>query len=123
MSNLLQKKLKYIMRKKKIHSNAPVQKVQIDNISKKENKIKIIKNIKFYIHIADFYSKDSALILKKRITSKLKNFNINKLSIKTKKTNKIRLLSGPYTSINLLKNEYIQLKYFGFEDLDIIINE
>jgi len=121
--SFIAKKTQIYNEEKKIHSNAPVQKVQIDNISRKENKIKIIKNIKFYIHIADFYSKDSALILKKRITSDLKNFNINKLSIKTKKTNKIRLLSGPYTSINLLKNDYIQLKYIGFEELDIIINE
>ena len=43
--------------------------------------------------------------------------------IKIKKSNKITLLSGPYTSINLMKNDYIQLKNFGFEELDITINE
>ena len=40
-----------------------------------------------------------------------------------KNKNKIRLLSGPYRSINLMKNDYIQLKNFGFEELDISINE
>ncbi len=32
-------------------------------------------------------------------------------------------MSGPYNSINLMKNDYIQLKHFGFEELDISINE
>ena len=40
-----------------------------------------------------------------------------------KKTNKISLLSGPYKSINLMKNDYIILKNFGFEELDIITND
>ena len=33
------------------------------------------------------------------------------------------VLVGPYKSINLLKNDYIELKFFGFEELDIFINE
>ena len=41
-----------------------------------------------------------------------------------KKTNKeFEVLSGPYKSINLLKNDYIDLKIFGFEELDVFINE
>ena len=46
-----------------------------------------------------------------------------KLFIKTQNVNKITLLSGPYTSINSMKNDYIDLKNFGFEELDISINE
>ena len=33
------------------------------------------------------------------------------------------LFQGPYTSVNLLKNDYIKLKNFGFEELDIYTNE
>ena len=33
------------------------------------------------------------------------------------------VLSGPYKSINLVKNDYISLKIIGFEELDIYINE
>ena len=41
-----------------------------------------------------------------------------------KKSNKESdLISGPYKPINLMKNDYIQLKKFGFEDLDITLNE
>ena len=117
------KKTKIFKEEEKIHSNAPVETVIINNISKKQKvKNKAIKD-KFYIIIAEFYSKNSASLLKKRITQELKNFDSKKLYINSKKSNKITLLSGPYSSINLMKNDYIQLKNFGFEELDISINE
>ena len=38
-----------------------------------------------------------------------------------KKSNKqTELISGPYYAINFMKNDYILLKQFGFEELDII---
>ena len=117
------KKTKIFKEEEKIYNNAPVEVVTIDNISKKKKvKNKTIKN-KLYIIIAEFYSKDSAFLLKKRITQELTNFDGKKLYIKSKKSNKITLLSGPYNSINLMKNDYIQLKNFGFEELDISTNE
>ena len=117
------KKTKIFKEEEKIYNNAPVEVVTIDNISKKKKvKNKTIKN-KLYIIIAEFYSKDSAFLLKKRITQELTNFDGKKLYIKSKKSNKISLLSGPYNSINLMKNDYILLKKFGFEELDISINE
>ena len=91
-------------------------------IVKQKVKNKALKD-KFYIVIAELYSKNSASLLKKRITQELKNFDSKKLYINSKKSNKITLLSGPYNSINLMKNDYIQLKNFGFEELDISINE
>ena len=103
------KKTKIYNEEKKIESKAPVESIQVDNISK--NKIKKNKiNDKFYITIAEFYSKQSALNLKKRIVQELSDFNSNKLIINTKKANKISLFSGPYTSINSMKNDYIKLK-------------
>ena len=117
------KKTKIFKEEEKIHSNAPVESVTINNISKKQKvKNKATKD-KFYIIIAEFYSKNSASVLKKRITRELKNFDSKKLYINSRKSNKITLLSGPYNSINLMKNDYIQLKNFGFEELDISINE
>ena len=121
--SFIAKKTKIFKEEEKIHSNAPVETVIINNISKhKKNNKKVIKD-KFHIVIAEFYSKNSAYLLKKRITQELTNFDSKKLYIKSKKSNKITLLSGPYTSINLMKNDYIQLKNFGFEELDIDINE
>ena len=34
-----------------------------------------------------------------------------------------KVISGPYNSVNLVKNDYIKLKNYGFEELDIYINE
>jgi len=116
------KKTKIFKEEEQIHSNAPVETVTINNISKKKE-VKKAVNDKFYIIIAEFYSKNSARLLKERITQELENFDSKKLYTKVKKTNKITLLSGPYKSINLMKNDYIQLKNFGFEELDISINE
>ena len=117
------KKTKIFKEEEKLHNNAPVETVTINNISKnKKIKNKDIKD-KFYIIIAEFYSKNSASLLKKRITQELTNFDSKKLYINSRKSNKITLLAGPYNSINLMKNDYIQLKNFGFEELDISINE
>ena len=120
--SFIAKEAKIFKEEEKIHNNAPVETVKIDNISKNNNKDKAVKE-KFYIIIAEFYSKNSASLLKERINKELTNFDDKKLFINTKKSNKISLLSGPYNSINLMKNDYILLKKFGFEELDISINE
>ena len=117
------KKTKIFKEEERIHNNAPVETVTIDNISRSNNIKKKITKDKFYIIIAEFYSKNSALLLQKRITQELTNFKSKKLYVKSGKSNKTTLLSGPYSSINLMKNDYIQLKNFGFEELDISINE
>ena len=86
------------------------------------------KNIKvnkenIYILVASFYTDDAAILLKKRIIQEVANYDNKKLRIKKKSSKEFEVLSGPYKSINLLKNDYIDLKNFGFEDLDIFINE
>ena len=124
--SFIAKKTKIYEEEEKIHSNAPVEKVKIDNISKNKTPIKKIKNlqgVKIHIIIGEFYSKESVNLLKRRINRDLTGYNSKKLFTKTINTNKIRLLSGPYKSINLMKNDYILLKNFGFEELDININE
>ena len=117
------KKTKIYKEEEKIHNNAPVETVKIDNISKNKKTVK--KNIsnRFNIIIAEFYSKDSAVLLKKRIIKELPNIDGKKLIIKSNNSNKSTLLSGPYNSINLMKNDYITLKNYGFEELEISIYE
>ena len=55
--------------------------------------------------------------------SKIPNLDAKKLKIVRKSNKKINLFSGPYNSINLVKNDYTKLVKFGFEDLDITINK
>ena len=117
------KKAKIFNEEKKISNNAPVDSVQISNISGTNSKKKGIIKERMYILIAAFYSKDTAEFLKERITKEIPNYDTNKLMLKKSKNNEINVISGPYNTINLMKNDYIQLKNFGFEDLNIILND
>ena len=121
--SFIAKKTKIFKEEERIHSKAPIEGVLINNISKDSRKKKKLNKDMFYILIAEFYSKNSANLLKKRITDNLGGFDSKKLFIKSKKTTKVSLLSGPYSSVNLMKNDYILLKKFGFEELDVNINE
>ena len=116
-------KAKIYNEEKKISSNAPVTSVKISNISKDKKKKEINKPNKIFIHIATFYSADTANFLKQRIVKEVSDFDINKLEIKKIGKKETHVISGPYTSVNLLKNDYIKLKTFGFEELDIYTNE
>ena len=116
-------KAKIYNEEKKISSNAPVTSVKISNISKDKKKKITNKSNKIFIHIASFYSKDTANFLKQRIVQEVLDFDINKLKIKQISSKETHIISGPYTSVNLLKNDYIKLKTFGFEELDIYTNE
>lgn len=121
--SFIAKKAKIYQEEKKISSKAPVTSVKIANISKKKPNKKNIKTENIYILIASFYTNEAANLLKKRIITETPNFDIKKLKIKKKNSKEFEVLSGPYKSINLLKNDYIDLKIFGFEELNIFINE
>ena len=117
------KKAKIFQEEKKISSNAPITSVTISNISKNKINKNNNKTEKMYIMIASFYSEDTAKFLKKRIIKEIPDYDNQKLLIKKKSNKEINLISGPYNTINLMKNDYILLKNFGFEELDITTNE
>jgi hypothetical protein len=121
--SFIAEKAKIYQEEKQIPSKAPVTSVKIANISKKKNNTQKIKSEDIYILIASFYTNEAANLLKQRIVTEKANFDINKLKIKKRSSKEFEVLSGPYKSINLLKNDYIELKIFGFEELDIYINE
>ena len=121
--SFIAEKAKIYQEEKKISSKAPVTSVKIANISKKKPKQKIINTENIYIFVASFYTNEAANILKQRIKSEILNYDIKKLKIKKKSSKEFEVLSGPYKSINLLKNDYIDLKILGFEELEILINE
>ena len=52
----------------------------------------------------------------------MKNLD-NKIKIKKISNKESQVISGPYSSVNLLKNDYIKFKNFGLEELDIFVNE
>ena len=121
--SFIAKKAKIFNEEKKIPSKAPVASVKISNISK--NKIKKSPNVSdaIFIHIASFYSVETAKFLRQRINKELPELNKKKIKIKKISNKETQVISGPYISVNLLKNDYIKLKNYGFEELDILINE
>ena len=117
------KKAKIFNEEKKVPTKAPVASVVISNISKNKSKINKKNLDNMFIHIGTFYSFDTANFLKKRIIKEISEINNKKIKIKKINNKETQVISGPYTSVNLLKNDYIMLKNFGFEELDILINE
>ena len=118
--NHLLKKLKYIT-KKKIPSKAPVASVQISNISKNKSKNTNKKEFseKIFLNIATFYSIDTANFLRKRIIKEVSEIDSKKIKIKKINNKETQVILGPYKSVNLLKNDYIILRNYGFEEMDI----
>ena len=121
--SFIAKEAKTFNEEKKISSKAPVENIKISNISKEVSKKNNKTSEQIYILLGSFYSIDTANFLKKRIRKDVPEFNINKLKIKKNNIKENLVISGPYNSINSVKNDYILLKTFGFEELDIIFNE
>ena len=118
----MQKKTKIYNEEKKISSNAPVTSVQISNISKNKSEEKKNKE-DFFILIGTFSSQEITEFLRKRIIKEIPQYDTKKLVVKKRNSKEIDLLSGPYKTINFMKNDYILLEKFGFEDLNITSNE
>tara|TARA_B100001564_G_C20625817_1_gene664617 strand:- start:813 stop:1562 length:750 start_codon:yes stop_codon:yes gene_type:complete len=116
-------KAKIFNEEKKLPVNAPVATVKIDNISKKKNNKKKIQQNNIFILVGSFYLESSAEFLKGRIIKEISDYDRKKLIIKRKNSKEIEVISGPYKSVNLLKNDYIKLKKIGFEEMDIFIND
>ena len=102
----------------KLEFNGRLTKDMINNIQYELPNEK--QNLKINVQGFNFPDDDEFLF---EIEEFVKNFDSKKLIIKVKKANKISLLSGPYNSINLVKNDYTLLKNYGFEELDISLNE
>jgi hypothetical protein len=107
---------------KKIANKAPVEEININNISKEKKKISKKTN-SYSILVAEFYSHNSAKLLKDKLATILKDSNYQLITVNKKSETRYELLMGPYNTINKLKNDYIVLNDSNFEDLDIKINE
>jgi hypothetical protein len=107
---------------KKIANNAPIEEININNISKEKRIIKK-KSKSYSILVAEFYNLSSAKFLKEKLVLILKNSNYQLIYINKKSEQKYELLMGPYNTINKLKNDYIVLNDSNFEDLDIKTND
>ena len=107
---------------KQIHDSAPVEKVNISNISKKKIKKENLKQ-QFVIILGNFYSLESAELLIKRIKNESQYLSDKKISILKKNKHNFEVFLGPYNTIKKIKNDYIALKQINFDEVDLKIYE
>jgi len=119
-STFIAKKAKTFKEEKNVAQKAPVDGIQIDNLSNsslQKEDISKDKIFKYSIKIADFYYKDSAKNMSDRITNET---NIKNPIIKTISNTKYRVLIGPFNDINKLKDSFNKIKLLNFENIEIL---
>ena len=121
-STFIAKKAKMFEEEKTVAEKAPVDGIQINDLNNKKSKIKKGKDkiFSYSIKVADFYYKDTAEMMIKRIKeeSSIENLNISKLS-----ETKYRVLIGPFNDIKSLKNSFEKMSVFEFENLEVLKND
>ena len=120
-STFVAKKAKTFDEERSVAEKAPIDGIQINDLNKKKTKKKIKKRnfFSYSIKVADFYYKNSAILLVDRIKNEtsLKNLKIVKIS-KTK----YRVLIGPFSDIKSLRESFEKIDVLNFENLEILNN-
>ncbi len=118
-STFIAKKAKTYEAEKNVAQKVPVDGIKIDNLGttvqlEDQNKV---EKFSYSIKIADFYYKDSANNMVKRINNEtnLKNTIIKKLS-----NTKYRVLLGPFNDIKKIEESFNEIKLLKFENLEIL---
>ena len=120
-SSFIAKKAKTFDEEKNVAQKAPVDDITIDILNSTQNLTQKVENSSFLysIKIADFYYKNSAENMVKRIINetKLKNALIKKIT-----NTKYRVLLGPFNDIKKLERSFNVIKSLNFENIEILKN-
>ena len=105
---------------KEVANKAPVEGISISDLSinkKKTKKNQKSEKFSYIIKIADFYYKNTAELMQKRIKDELKlnNSRIIKIS-----NTKFRVYFGPFDNLKSLKNAFDDINPLNFENIEII---
>jgi hypothetical protein len=121
-SMFVAKKTKTYDEEKHVAIKVPVKTISINDLTIKKdiNDDKINRKFSYIIKIADFYFKDTALIMMDRIKkeTKIKNPKIENISYK-----QYRVFLGPFNNINSLQKSFNDIDILGFENIEIIKND
>ena len=116
------KKAKTYEEEKNVAVKAPVNMISINDLNSVKKDNKKDSNIKFsyIVKIADFYFKDTALVMLNRIKTKslIVNPKVKKISDK-----KYRVYLGPFSNINSLQKSYNDISIIEFDNIEIIKND
>ena len=120
-STFVAKKAKMYEEEKSVAEKAPVDGIQIKDLNQKKiNKKKTkIRKFSYSIKVADFYYKDTALLMIDRIKTEA---SIKKSKIIELSKTKYRVLIGPFNDIKVLKDSFEKLDVLNFENLEILNN-
>ena len=77
------------------------------------------KTFSYSIKVADFYYRDTALLMFGRIEKEL---SIKKISIIQLSKTKYRLLIGPFNDIKSLQKNFDKMNSLNFENLEVLKN-
>ena len=121
-STFVAKKAKMFEEERTVAEKAPVDGIQINDLNAKKGKKKLVKskNFLYSIKVADFYYKDTAQIMIKRIKNEA---SINNLSIARLSDTNYRVLIGPFNDIKSLRDSFEKMNSFNFENLEILEND
>ena len=121
-SSFIAKKAKTYEEEKNVANKAPIDNVSVDNLNSDiaisndavENKFD------YLIKIADFYFKDTAVLMLDRIK---KETSVNKASVQTLSNTQYRVFLGPFYNLSSLQKAFNDINVLEFENIEIIKNE
>ena len=118
-SVFLANKAKMFDEEKKVANKAPVDGIIIKNLNENTNDKNIKKKqntFSYTIKIADFYFRDSAKLMVKRIKEETKVNNVKIMNISN--TN-FRVFLGPYKDLNSLQKAFNDISIINFENFKL----
>jgi len=120
-SSFVAKKTKTFEEEKQVANKAPIDDISVNNLNDNSKKIEKIENVNnnfnYLIKVADFYFKDTAFLMIKRIETEtlIKNAQVKKLS-----NTQYRVFVGPFDNINSLQKVFNDINILQFENIEII---
>ena len=113
------KKAKTFEEEEKVATNVPVNNISISDLNSTQIKssTKATNKFSYKIKIADFYFRDTALLLIDRINNET---NVKNIKIEKIMENKYRVYLGPFYNINTLQKSFNDINILEFENIEII---
>ena len=118
-SVFIAKRAKTFEEEKEVVTKAPVNDISISDLNNTEieSLTKTTNKFLYKIKIADFYFKDTALLLTNRISNET---NVTDVKIEKIMKNKYRVYLGPFYNINALQKSFNDINILEFENIEII---
>ena len=113
------KRAKTFEEEKKVATNVPVNNISISDLNSAQIKssTKATNKFLYKIKIADFYFRDTALLLIDRINNET---NVMDVKIEKIMENRYRVYLGPFYNINTLQKSFNDINILEFENIEII---